>query len=1152
MALTVWTKPSGYSFVYSYVSNGNTLTSPYFPERKQIDIPLPVTNDLGVTYEVISGELPPGLRIQGNRILGTPYEVPRITTFLFCIRARLGSAFSDRSYKILIEGADAPKFITDEGNLQVGNASQLYALDSTFVDFQIEVFDSDLATGQHLTYYIAKDDGVLPPGLMLTEDGRIVGFIQPVLSIKPEDGDGTYDDSYYDSVAFDFAFRPTNGYDSFVYDNVFYDLSIAARGPRKLNRNYEFIVSVSDGDVTPTTTITTTGTGTSTVVNSTYTAKRKFKIFVVGDDYFRADNASWLDGSGLFTADVTYLRAPIWITPKKLGTYRANNYLTIPLETYERENTFYKLNPVNADIKAVTKQKLLSDNLIGTSTIAKATTANSNRITVNSTYGMIPGMQIVFSGTGFGNIVRDKIYYIKSVNNNASVGICQISQTGTTVTATTGTTVLATTVTYTSNTIIIDNPVGVEIGMNVIGSNIISGTTVVNVNAPAREITLSNNVGGAVTGVITFYKTIPHGFVSGQSIKVESTGIADSLGIITVTGLTTFTYTSTVVPVRTIVPLTFVPNAFATLSPQITIGEVQNSNVLLELTTATGLMDVAAGGRTLTIEQCFTTPVFGQYLNISSSEKVYQIYSVESLGNDQYRLGLTEQLEVSQPDEVDLYIGSISKLPEGMSFDTPTSQAFGIVPYQPAVTKTYDFTIIATRLSEKGEESTSPRKFSINIVGEIDSVITWNTLPNLGTINANFVSLLSVSATSTIPDASVLYRITSGSLPAGLSLNLDGEIVGKVNQYYNSSTSGLTTFSEYSGSTNKAGVVTFARQTFDGGTTTIDRVYSFTVEARDQYGYSATTRTFKITIDTPTELVFSNIRVQPFLKLSQRTSWKDFISNTSIFTPNSIYRPNDNNFGVQSLLSMIVYAGVETTQAAKYISAMGLNHKTKRFHFGSVEKATAYVSGTTTPVYEVVYVRMIDPLEPNGKRLPNQINLSLRPDPITVDSSNSVWSAGWPGDGTNNPGNADPVKKAKLELPAPESTRPEPIISVDSTGYRTSNPKTITYYPNSISIWRERFKTWKDGATTFAYERNYLPLWMRSIQAGEREELGFQLAVPICYCKVGTANDIMLNIKFSGFDFKTLDYTADRYIIDSVEGETGDKYLVFRNDRITV
>jgi hypothetical protein len=134
----------------------------------------------------------------------------------------------------------------------------------------------------------------------------------------------------------------------------------------------------------------------------------------------------------------------------------------------------------------------------------------------------------------------------------------------------------------------------------------------------------------------------------------------------------------------------------------------------------------------------------------------------------------------------------------------------------------------------------------------------------------------------------------------------------------------------------------------------------------------------------------------------------------------------------------------------------------------------------------------------------------------------------------------------KLAVPAPDSQRPDPIITIDSNGYIVSNKNAGTFYPNSISNWRDRI------SQVGTKERNYLPLWMRSIQPGTRQELGFKLAIPLCYCKAGTADDIILNIKYSGFDFKLLDYTADRYIIDSVEGQTTDKYLVFRNDRITV
>jgi hypothetical protein len=75
---------------------------------------------------------------------------------------------------------------------------------------------------------------------------------------------------------------------------------------------------------------------------------------------------------------------------------------------------------------------------------------------------------------------------------------------------------------------------------------------------------------------------------------------------------------------------------------------------------------------------------------------------------------------------------------------------------------------------------------------------------------------------------------------------------------------------------------------------------------------------------------------------------------------------------------------------------------------------------------------------------------------------------------------------------------------------------------------------------------------MRTIQDAAKQELGFVLAVPICYCKPGTSADVLTNIKLSNFDFKNLDYTVDRYIIDSVTGYGSDKYLVFKNDRVTI
>jgi len=49
----------------------------------------------------------------------------------------------------------------------------------------------------------------------------------------------------------------------------------------------------------------------------------------------------------------------------------------------------------------------------------------------------------------------------------------------------------------------------------------------------------------------------------------------------------------------------------------------------------------------------------------------------------------------------------------------------------------------------------------------------------------------------------------------------------------------------------------------------------------------------------------------------------------------------------------------------------------------------------------------------------------------------------------------------------------------------------------------------------------------------------------LCYAKPGRADSIMARIRASGFDFKDIDFVADRYLIDIIDGEIQDKYLAF-------
>jgi len=863
MPLDIWTENSGFRF--------NTIQ-----ERTRVSISLPVIYDnqfndsTNLSFKIISGKLPPGLFLQEDSIEGTAFEVSRPTDFRFVIRAQYGSDISDRTFFLQVEGGDVPSWITPAGTLAPINADQLYVLDSSYIDYQFNAVDFDTTVGQVLKFF--KKAGNLPPGLILTEDGRLVGWIQPILAVPETVGSGAYDTTVFDAIAYDFGSRSTNGYDSFIFDSVFFDYATPSNPPRKINRYYEFIIIVTDGD---------------------NEVERKFKIFVVGDDYFKADSTSTYTGSSVFTVDTSYLRAPIWITPKNLGLKRASNYQTFILDIYKdfyQGITLYEFDLINPRVTGRAYTTLTTENKISR------------------------------------NLVR-----IKELDG-----------------------------------------------------------------APTTQdyLYLKNYVSEA-------------------------------------------------------------------------------------------------------------------------SNQIYDIVNVQKITNTEYVLTINPALQVTLVNNTPLAIGSLSILPPGMSFDPGTAEVFGVVPYQPAVTQSYNFTVIAYRISDKNEYARSRRTFNVQIIGEIDSVITWITQPDLGSIQANLVSNLAVKAQTTLTNPTILYVLTSGNLPPGLTLNLDGEIVGKVNQYSGAYGLGLITIDDNN-------------LILDGGTTTLDKSYKFTIEARDIANYSVISQEFTLDIETPNNELYSNITVRPFLKQSQRTIFKDFITDPDIFNITSIYRPNDPNFGIQKDLKMLVFAGIETQTSAKVVSVINRNHQPKRFNLGKVKKAQARITGTSEIVYEVVYVEILDPLEINGKYLPNKIFTRSHNNLITVDQNNEF--------------DFGPFTLDKLPW-----KRPDPFYaSVDRNDIFAGDPGTAVKFPSSITNWRARIKE------LGIRDRNYLPLWMRTIQEGSVTELDYVPAVVLCYCKPGQADSIILNIKNSNFNFNQIDYVIDRYIIDSVTGYEADKYIVFKNDRTTI
>ena len=502
----------------------------------------------------------------------------------------------------------------------------------------------------------------------------------------------------------------------------------------------------------------------------------------------------------------------------------------------------------------------------------------------------------------------------------------------------------------------------------------------------------------------------------------------------------------------------------------------------------------------------------------------------------------------------DVLIGSPSDLPPGMSLDSIIGEVTGLVPYQPKITKTYDFTLRATSIADNLIDSAfSDKTFSLEIIGEIESGIEWTTDGMLEPINPNMISMLSVTATSKLYGGFVNYSLitenpngTPSVLPPGLTLLSTGNIVGKVRQYEQDGSPGLTTFnlrplvpvadSEDAPTTYEppdtiddggGASTTFEftidganadslylfntgpRTTFDGGATTFDKTFTFTVRASDVFNFAQLDKTFTITITDQDPVIYSNLYVKAFQKKTNRIKWYSFITNSAIFEPERIYRYNDENFGVQAELKMLLFAGIESVDAVEFVQAMSRNHYRKKLRFGAVKKAVAKDPITQEVLYEVVYVEMVDNLEVNGVSIGATVQL-----PDTINSPVLI--------------SYDAIK-------------------VDSDIPFVSDQDHQRVFPNSIKNMRKRVKA------IGLREREFLPLWMRSIQPESYVETGFVKAVPLCYTKPDNADYIIANIKAKlnaeivdeRFDFKMLDFEIDRYVIDSVGGYIQDKYLVF-------
>jgi hypothetical protein len=296
MTAPVWTTPVGFL---------GTLT-----ERLTTSISLQaVGTDIG--YSLITGNLPPGLFLNTSTgvISGTPYSVSTVQTSNFVIRAKNADGVSDRTFSLSVTGPTSPTWATAEGVLPAGLNGAYYVINKEYVDYTVRADTDILASGNTLKYYIADQDGELPPGLTLSLSGRISGYVN-------------------DNLKLDSSVSLNGGYDEESYDNYPYDHSIINVNvvelvkPESIDRTYQFYITVTDG------------------VSS---SKRLFNMTIIDPNSLRADNTYIHSDTRQYDISASYLIAPIWqnnfggLLPNvaNLGTIRSGRGQVISLYDYD-------------------------------------------------------------------------------------------------------------------------------------------------------------------------------------------------------------------------------------------------------------------------------------------------------------------------------------------------------------------------------------------------------------------------------------------------------------------------------------------------------------------------------------------------------------------------------------------------------------------------------------------------------------------------------------------------------------------------------------------------------------------------------------------------------------------------------------------------
>jgi hypothetical protein len=271
-----------------------------------------------------------------------------------------------------------------------------------------------------------------------------------------------------------------------------------------------------------------------------------------------------------------------------------------------------------------------------------------------------------------------------------------------------------------------------------------------------------------------------------------------------------------------------------------------------------------------------------------------------------------------------------TQLPPYFNLDPNSGVLYATLPYIPIYSKTYPFTLRVDKLDLSHNETvSSSQQFVITVRGAVDDPISFVSPQDLGTLTIGYLSELAVVATHKNADISTSYSIVSGELPPGLSLGIDGSIIGRI---------------------------TYG--------TTVGQ-YNFTIRATDLYQQIVEKNFYITAVDAPAPYgseMFTQLYARPFLDRGTKYNYSAFISDPNIFERSMIYRAEDPNFGVQEEIRLYLEFGIQQALLSQYVDAMSQDFYNKKLWFGKVATAPAN-DEQGNYVYDMVYVEVVDRLQ---------------------------------------------------------------------------------------------------------------------------------------------------------------------------------------------